>query len=203
MGMKSIPGPFSSRILVLIYKSGGAEGLAGFRVGGKARVKDGAGENINERGGSLYTYYISPSTFNQLPLWRNLCPWFFPNGATWCNSWHPYTSSCLLYKLLHAHPPSFHGLSPSFPCCFLLWRPLFLTASLQGSGRRAGFHSYWFSSALGSRQVHSSRSQSAANGMTWRGPKKRGNNAFPCHASPFATKCHFSCLVLEKCGIMC
>lgn len=68
MGMKSVPGPFSSRILVPIYKSGGAEDLARFRVGSKAGVEDGVGENINETGGSLYTYRISPSTFNQLPL---------------------------------------------------------------------------------------------------------------------------------------
>lgn len=42
-----------------------------------------------------------------------------------------------------------------------------LLVCLQGRGSGLWSLSYWFSSALGSRQVHSSESQSAANGMTF------------------------------------
>ena len=77
----------------------------------------------------------------------------------------------LIGSFLFFFLPSFHDLSSSFILCFLLWRPLILTASRAVEGG-AWSHSYRFSSALGSRQVHSSRSQSAANGMTLRNQRE-------------------------------
>lgn len=111
-------------------------------------------------GGSLYICHISLSILNQLPL-EETCLWFFLTWATWYNSWH-LMSSC--FKILHVLLPHFMLLP--FSLIFLsLWRPSFLLPP--GQEGRAGSYSYWFSSALGSRQVHSSwLSACAANGMT-------------------------------------